>query len=44
MADDWICKYCRYFETNESFCKKWRVTKSQKSRCEEFVKSKFAGV
>ena len=37
-----ICKYCKHFETNESYCRNKTETKSQKSTCEEFVKSKFA--
>ena len=37
-----ICKYCKYFETNESYCKKLKTTKSQKSSCDEFKKSRFA--
>lgn len=39
-----ICKYCKYFETNESYCSKLGVTKSQKSSCKEFVESKFKSI
>lgn len=37
-----ICKYCKHFETNESYCRNKRETKSQKSTCGEFVESRFA--
>jgi len=39
-----ICKYCKWFETNESWCRHTRETKSQKSRCDDFAKSILADI
>ena len=36
-----ICKYCKHFEKNESYCNRLNETKSQKSTCYEFIQCKF---
>ena len=39
-----ICKYCVYFQTSESYCRRKDEIKSQKSTCGDFKKSKFAHI
>lgn len=44
MSDELICRYCKHFERNESYCNRLETTKSAKSNCDEFVRSKFADI
>ena len=44
MTEKEICKYCKEYEQNEAYCRKLGETKSGKSNCKEFERSKFADI